>query len=107
MASNSFIDKEIMASFASNTLAQQFAAFHKVQFGNESWMKIHFPDDDDISEITAVLITVVDGQIKARNILYGLPAQAYERAAYLATEYAKANNTNVVSAWEEIVDDKG
>lgn len=105
MASKSLIDIELLQAFQSNTLAQQFAAFHKIQFANESWMKIHFPDDGDVNDVTAVLITVEDGDIEARNILYGMPCQAYERAAYLATEYAKANNTSVVTGDEETVDE--
>lgn len=105
MANSTFLDDELLSSFKSNTLAQQLAAFHKLEFENGAWMKIHFPDDTDVNDVTATLITVVDGDIKARNILYGMPCQAYERAAYLATEYAKANNTNVVTGSEKSVDE--
>ena len=105
MAKKSLIDIELLQAFQSNTLAQQFAAFHKLEFVNGDWMKITILDDDGVNDVTATLITVVDGDIKARNLLYGLPCQAHERAAYLATEYAKANNTSVVTGNEESVDD--
>ncbi len=108
MANKSLIDIELLQAFQSNTLAQQFATFHKLEFVNGSWMKIHFPDDGEVNnvEVTAILITVEDGDIKARNLLYGIPGQAYERAAYLANEYAKTNNTSVVIGNKESVDDK-
>ena len=102
---NSFIDAELLASFNSNTLAQQIAAFHKVSFENDEWMKLTFINDE-VNEVTATLILVVDGQIEERHDLFGMPCQVYERAAYLATEYAKSNNTNVVTSADKTVDEE-
>ena len=101
---STFLDTELLQAFLSNTLATQIAAFHGVQFENGVWAKIKFIEDDVSGENTTIFYFVVDGEMTARHILYGIPSQAYERAAYLATTYAESNNTKVVVPNDFVVD---
>ncbi len=116
-----FLERELLQSFMTNPLAQQIAAFGGAEFENGARIKVItktiLSGDDNQIEHKRLAMTFLKpdgkpgatrewkGELGAPADGYGTPSQSYEYFAHMCREYAKSNNTNVVTLFEETVED--
>lgn len=120
--SSDFLERELLESFMANPLAQQIAAFGGAEFENGARIKVvtkifkELTDSNHIEHQRLAMVFVKPdgtpgatrewkGELGESVDGYGTPSQSYEYFAHMCREYAKSNNTNVVTLFEKTVDD--
>lgn len=118
-----FLEQELLQSFMTNPLALQIAAFGGAEFENGARIKVVtksiVPDGEHSEHLEHKRLAMIflkpdgkpgaerewKGELGAPTDGYGTPSQSYEYFAHMCREYAKSNNTNVVTLFEKTVDD--